>query len=163
MADVTISELTQRASVKNNDVLPITDGVTTTKVALSTLASFFCPVGTIVMWSGSIATIPTNWALCNGVNGTPDLRDRFIVGAGSSYGVGVTGGLSSVTLSISEMPAHSHTYTSTPINYSRSGGTSPIYVPTGGQPSSSTSTVGGGLSHENRPPYYALAFIMRIS
>ena len=48
--------------------------------------------GMIMMWGGSIASIPSGWALCNGSNGTPDLRDRFIVGAGSGYSVGATGG-----------------------------------------------------------------------
>ena len=50
------------------------------------------PSGVIVMWSGSIATIPTGWLLCNGTSGTPDLRNRFIVGAGSTYAVAATGG-----------------------------------------------------------------------
>ena len=46
----------------------------------------------IMIWSGSAASIPVGWALCNGGNGTPNLQDRFVVGAGSAYGVGVTGG-----------------------------------------------------------------------
>lgn len=66
------------------------------------------PTGVIVMWSGAIGSIPAGWALCNGSNGTPDLRDRFIVGAGSSYSIGDTGGESTVTLSEAEMPEHNH-------------------------------------------------------
>jgi hypothetical protein len=66
------------------------------------------PVGGIIMWSGNIASIPTRWALCNGSNGTPDLRDRFIVGAGSTYAPGATGG-SKDAIAVS----HSHTATST--------------------------------------------------
>ncbi len=50
------------------------------------------PTGGIIMWSGAESNIPSGWTLCNGSNGTPDLRDRFIVGAGSSYSVGSTGG-----------------------------------------------------------------------
>jgi len=69
------------------------------------------PRGVIVMWSGSIATIPSGWALCDGANGTPDLRDRFVVGAGSSYSVGATGGENIHTLTVAEMPSHNHTYT----------------------------------------------------
>ncbi len=61
-------------------------------------ASCFVPVGGIILWSGAIASIPTNWALCNGANGTPDLRDRFVVGAGSSYAVDATGGQSSIDI-----------------------------------------------------------------
>ena len=53
------------------------------------------PAGGIIMWSGSIGAIPTGYYLCNGSNGTPDLRDRFVVGAGSTYAVGNTGGFTS--------------------------------------------------------------------
>ena len=66
------------------------------------------PQGLISMWSGSIVSIPSTWALCNGSNGTPDLRDRFVVGAGSSYSVGDTGGVNSVTLTEAQLPSHSH-------------------------------------------------------
>lgn len=67
------------------------------------------PVGVITMWSGSIAAIPAGWALCNGTSGTPDLRDRFVVGAGSSYAVGNTGGANTVTLDTTQIPSHTHT------------------------------------------------------
>jgi hypothetical protein len=50
------------------------------------------PAGAIIMWSGSIGSIPSGYVICNGSNGTPDLRDSFIVGAGNNYGVGSTGG-----------------------------------------------------------------------
>ena len=66
------------------------------------------PAGLISMWSGSIANIPAGWALCNGANGTPDLRNRFVVGAGSTYSVGATGGADSVTLTAAQMPTHNH-------------------------------------------------------
>lgn len=66
------------------------------------------PAGVITMWSGSIASIPAGWALCNGSNGTPDLRDRFVVGAGSAYAVGSTGGANSVTLTTNNLPSHTH-------------------------------------------------------
>lgn len=62
------------------------------------------PPGSIMLWSGSIASIPTGWALCDGLNGTPNLRDRFIVGAGSTYAVADTGGQNAIT----SVPAHSH-------------------------------------------------------
>ena len=64
------------------------------------------------MWSGAVDAIPTGWALCDGQNGTPDLRDRFIVGAGGSYDVGDTGGAESVTLTVDQMPQHSHSASS---------------------------------------------------
>jgi hypothetical protein len=53
------------------------------------------PAGSIIMWSGSIGAIPVGYYLCNGSNGTPDLRDRFVVGAGNTYAVGNTGGFTS--------------------------------------------------------------------
>jgi microcystin-dependent protein len=62
------------------------------------------PIGAIMLWSGSAAAIPAGWALCNGTGGTPDLRDRFLVGAGGSYAVGATGGSANASL-----VAHSHT------------------------------------------------------
>jgi len=50
------------------------------------------PAGAIIMWSGSIGSIPAGYVICNGSNGTPDLRDSFIVGSGNNYAVGSTGG-----------------------------------------------------------------------
>lgn len=72
-------------------------------------SQFLVPSGGIIMWSGSIGSIPSGWYLCNGSNSTPDLRDRFIVGAGNSYGVGTTGGANSISLNASHLPAHTHT------------------------------------------------------
>lgn len=74
------------------------------------------PAGTIILWSGASTAIPTGWALCNGLNGTPDLRGRFVVGAGTggSYAPGDTGGQSAIT----SVPAHTHNYAIT----SASGG-----------------------------------------
>lgn len=66
--------------------------------------------GIITMWSGAIGAIPSGWFLCDGTNGTPDLRDRFIVGAGSTYAVNNTGGAATVTLTEAQTPAHTHGY-----------------------------------------------------
>lgn len=66
------------------------------------------PSGVILLWSGSIVSIPTGWYLCDGSNSTPDLRNRFVVGAGGSYAVGASGGASTVTLSVANLPAHTH-------------------------------------------------------
>ena len=83
-------------------------GTNNTQIATTAFVAAFSavPAGVIVMWSGSIASIPSGWALCNGSNGTPDLRDRFIVGAGSSYAVAATGGSKDAI-------AVSHTHTAT--------------------------------------------------
>ena len=68
------------------------------------------PAGVIVAWSGSVASIPSGWVLCNGSNSTPDLRNRFIVGSGTgaSYSPGDTGGSDSVSLTTAQMPSHTH-------------------------------------------------------
>jgi microcystin-dependent protein len=69
------------------------------------------PTGIIVMWSGTLATVPSGWALCDGTNGTPDLMDRFVVGAGSTYAPAATGGTNSVTLATANLPSHTHALT----------------------------------------------------
>lgn len=79
----------------------VCDGVNVTEAITST--DNFVPSGAIMMWSGSIASIPAGWYLCDGTNGTPNLRDRFIVGAGSTYAVNATGGSADATL-----PSHTH-------------------------------------------------------
>ena len=71
------------------------------------------PAGIIAIWSGSVASIPSGWALCNGTSGTPDLRDRFIVGAGSSYAVAATGGANTVALAEANLAAHTHSVSGT--------------------------------------------------
>ena len=68
------------------------------------------PAKGIIMYSGAANTVPSGWFLCNGENGTPDLRDRFIVGAGGSYGVGAKGGAAASTTSAAG--AHSHALSS---------------------------------------------------
>jgi microcystin-dependent protein len=143
------------------------------------------PIGGIIMWSGTIANIPTGWALCNGSNGTPDLRSRFIVGAGTdtqnvwgfdaltgsqtftngqtSVGVNSTGGRIAHQLITAELAAHGHSYTDR-TNEGTGGGTGGGGANTGTQTlSKTTGDTGGNQFHENRPPYYALAFIMRTS
>ena len=150
--------------------------------------------GMIMMWSGSIVNIPIGWDLCDGQNGTPDLRDRFIVGAGNTHAVGATGGADTVTLSTTQMPAHTHTGTVNSASligafstWNRAGdGPSGVFSDNGkrwnpqfsggggdnsqkginfnGNHSHTMSIVntGGGQAHENRPPYYALAFIIKV-
>lgn len=66
------------------------------------------PSGGIIMWSGASTAIPTGWLLCDGTGGTPNLRDRFVVGAGSAYAVGATGGSADAVL-----VSHSHNVTGT--------------------------------------------------
>lgn len=145
----------------------------------ATSASAFTS-GMIMLWSGSIGSIPSGWYLCDGTNGTPNLTDRFIIGAGSSYSVGGTGGVNSVTLTTSNMPAHSHTATVTDpghthsYQYSGAGqsnggalGQASATLATGTTASNTTgitvsnSTVGSGTSFSILNPYYALAYIQK--
>jgi microcystin-dependent protein len=119
-----------KATIKNT--FPnITSPVTATGAQLSNPV----PAGVIVMWSGSIAGVPSGWALCDGTNGTPNLRDRFVVGAGTTYAVGATGGSTTSgfggghthtentagshshggtsglhALTLAQIPAHTHSY-----------------------------------------------------
>tara|TARA_A100001234_G_scaffold221042_1_gene235598 strand:+ start:662 stop:1489 length:828 start_codon:yes stop_codon:yes gene_type:complete len=81
--------------------------VTPAKLADSVSNTFF-PIGGIILWNGAIGSIPSNFRLCDGQNGTPDLRDRFIVGAGAGYAPGDTGGSSQVTLTEAQLATHSH-------------------------------------------------------
>lgn len=200
------------------------------------------PTGLISLWSGSTASIPSGWQICDGTNGTPDLRDRFVVGAGSSYLVGGTGGAASIALVEAQLPSHTHgggtlatgaggdhshnfnANTGNSGNHAHNGSTSntgnhshsiaagldyaqstwrigvgrrdPIdlygYTDTTGAHShnfttagagdhshnfnantnasgnhthsitGTTGATGSGTAHENRPPYYALAYIMKL-
>ena len=125
------------------------------------------------MWSGSSNNIPSGWYLCDGTNNTPDLRNRFIVGSGGDYSIGNTGGESSHTLTLNEMPSHKHdfyaysnTSTTSRFDYLETDtGSNPVKIVTGrvarNSSSDMLSSVGGGQPFENRPPYYALAFIMK--
>ena len=128
------------------------------------------PVGCIIMWSGTANNIPSGWALCNGqtVEGrtTPNLQDRFIVGAGKSYAVGEKGGANEVALSIDQMPSHSHSYSFKGADLNARWQANNFFYSHGSpydmNNTRSTSAVGGSKAHENRPPFYALCFIMRV-
>jgi microcystin-dependent protein len=161
-------------------------GVTVTATA-AILNAHFVPTGGIILWSGSVASIPSGWLLCNGSSGTPDLRDRFVVGAGTTYAVGATGGSATVTLSTSEIPSHTHTFSATTStdgahthtyqlpdlisngerdNNPQFGDTTSTATTSSAGAhnhtvSGTTAASGSGGSHENRPPYYALAYIMK--
>ena len=121
------------------------------------------PSGVIVMWSG--AQPPEGWVICDGANGTPDLRGRFVVGENTEdlefQYRGNTGGSKKVTLTVDQIPSHTHSY-SAPILVGDHPGGSSGYNRPNGLSTGTTGSRGGGLSHENLPPYYTLAFIMKL-
>ena len=119
--------------------------------------------GMIMLWYGSVASIPSGWVLCDGNNSTPDLRNRFVVGAGTggNYSPGDTGGANSVTLTVAQIPAHTHTYERTDVGINVNDRPWPASNNDCDMTTQNTSQTGGGQSHENRPPYYALCYIMK--
>ena len=117
------------------------------------------PQGIILMWNG--ASTPTGWFICDGTNGTPDLRGRFVLASGQGTGLtnrtrGDVSGEETHTLTIPEMPAHSHTIGSSNTTGGGSGFDEVPPINTG-----STGSTGGGLPHNNMPPFYVLVFIMK--
>lgn len=153
---------------------------------LQTQINSVIPSGVILLWSGSTSSIPTGWVLCDGQNSTPDLRDRFVVGAGSTYAVDATGGAASVTLTTSHMPQHNHTFSGTTdtatttyddigsggnLNYFDAGDggtdrhfTADVTAPAHSHTFSGTTDNAGQSSPTavpTIPPYYALAYIMK--
>lgn len=152
-----------------NDTLDVNGGVTATTFT----GNGVIPVGGIIIWSGAVNAVPTGWALCNGNNGTPNLTDRFVIGAGGGFGRGVTGGSSTVTLAAGNLPPHSHNYWD--IYYSeKAPGADNRYVGSNGTDYDNdphafqyyrTTENGNGLNSTPfsiLPPYYALAYIMRV-
>ena len=190
--------------------------LTDTQNYVNNLPAF--PSGGIIMWSGTIANIPTGWNICDGTNGTPNLTDRFIVGSktdsGATHDIGDTGGANSITLSSGQLPSHTHGVgnlsadtggahthtgnTSTVGNHTHSGGglgaaiygafntstfkgysadstttntgaagshSHTVTINSGGSHShniaGNTGALGSGDSVDNRPAYFALAFIMK--
>ena len=123
--------------------------------------------GMIILWSGAADAIPSGFVLCDGNNNTPNLSGKFVVGYDASngdYDVNDTGGAENVTLSIAQIPNHKHTTSFDGHKFfPGDGSTSVSYGGAGGYPATvfSMDNTGGGQSHENRPPYYALCYIMK--
>ncbi len=150
-----------------------------TKIATTAFVRDIIPTGVILMWSGSIATIPAGWVLCDGNNSTPDLRNRFIVGAGSTYSVAGTGGSADAivvshthtgtTGAMNSNATHSHTYLGVS-NPSGSGVGDRMSVAVTRTTDAAnidhthnftTGSTGSSGTNANLPPYYALAYIMK--
>ena len=136
--------------------------------------------GMIMIWSGSSASIPSGWVICDGTNSTPDLRNRFVVGAGSTYSVGGTGGSADAivvshthTGTTSTTGAHTHEAVQSNYLYSVDngsyygggwvGGTKAYTTSSNGSHSHTftTDSTGSSGTNANLPPYYALCYIMK--
>ena len=154
-----------------------------TVTAANFIGNGVIPIGGIIMWSGTDSNVPSNWALCNGSNGTPNLIDKFIVGRGSAYAAGATGGFTdsvvvqhdhTATSSVTD-PGHAHTFSSH--NDDTADGNTlndRSNLPNTRTMTSSSNTTGISVSTsvdqegvsgagKNLPPYYAIAYIMRVS
>ena len=124
------------------------------------------PSGMIMIWSGDSSNVPDGWVLCDGTNGTPDLSDKFVLGAGNTHSVGDTGGSDSVSLTVDEIPSHNHNLSYDVIT-GQSGGTTTIansswFGSYNAVVINSTENTGGGQAHNNMPPYYTLCYIMKV-
>jgi microcystin-dependent protein len=162
------------SSVYNTSNLTTTNAVVTgalTAGSINVTGTFnLLPTGIIVAWTGS--AVPAGWLLCDGTNKTPDLRGRFILGSGDGTGltsrkIGDIGGNETQTLTIGQIPTHSHTFSgddgvgaagfSIVSNFpydatSKGAGNGHVY---------NSGNTGGNQSHAIMPPYYSLAYLMK--
>ena len=137
------------------------------------------PTGVILIWSGSVGSIPSGYVICDGSNGTPDLRNSFVLGAGNSYTVGQTGGSAdsivvshthTATSTVTD-PGHLHSFTAAQFvsGSNLQGGTVAVASQTNNTASAVTgitvattnTSTGTSGTNANLPPYYALAYIMK--
>lgn len=112
------------------------------------------------MWSGLLSAIPSGWHLCDGTNGTPDLRSRFIKGAAPGSNPGTVGGASTHA---HELPIQLGTTLRTlpPLTFGvGSSRTAARAITTGASTMDAIVALSQTVSHE--PPYFALAFIMKL-
>lgn len=186
-ADLNSPALTGTPTAPTASAATNTTQIATTAFVQTAVSAAFS-TGMIMMWSGTIATIPSGWVLCNGSNSTPDLRNRFVIGAHSdSAGVAystVTGGNTQIGGNKDAIVvSHSHTATSTvtdpghfhyergtssggDIGYSVSDNDNGLNLPTstattGITVATSIDSTGSSGTNANLVPYYALAFIMK--
>lgn len=162
-------------------------------IATTAFVRSIVPTGVILMWSGSIVSIPNGWVICDGTNSTPDLRNRFIVGAGSTYAVAATGGSADAIV-----VSHTHTGSTSTASltgnvygisetfasgggaadgvFTKGGSYSVNLTPVQNDPGNggsfsidashnhtfTTASAGSSGTNANLPPYYALAYIMKL-
>jgi Phage Tail Collar Domain len=119
------------------------------------------PPGSIMMFNGTKA--PAGWALCDGQSGRPDLRGRFVLGYGAGHGLtnrslAAKGGAENHTLTVAQMPKHRHTYRDAYVG-EKNGRSSGGYWRPGTR---YTSYAGSSKPHNNMPPFYVLAYIIKL-
>jgi len=170
---------------------PTNDQDAVTKKFAEGLIQGQIPSGGIIMWAGTIAAVPAGWKLCDGNNGTPNLTDRFVIGAGAAYAVGVTGGKFAITevpahdhdlgtVAVTSGGAHTHVQQVDGVDQDRANAVGNMVSGTNvgnGLRASTVSTQSGGAhthpltgkvasagvaSVDITPPYYALAYIMKV-
>lgn len=198
------SNISQRECIirvyKDSETLP-RSSLKLMRYSVSTEASSV-PQGSIIPWYGDKANIPDGFALCDGTKGTPDLRNRFLVGAGSNYALGDTGGEDQVTLTGTQIGNHyhcwgtqyygrigqseynnlrvvsfvdrnsGHSFASAPFpsghkRFPGLGGTTLFEISdslSGRETYITSLAIGTDAQepHENRPPYYALYYIIKL-
>jgi len=137
------------------------------------------PKGSIEIWTQNLTLIPNGWAICDGTGGTPNLLSKFVRGVASAVtDPGVTGGLDTVTLTSSQIAAHNHTAVSYSHTHTIPAGTGDSsggarYTNTGDQddsqntgsrdpPNQNLIATGGNGVHENKPPFYEIAYIIKL-
>lgn len=170
---------------------------TTANLNQAAINALAFPVGTVLMFNGSIGNIPSGFQLCDGTNGTQDMRGKFVIGAGGAYAVGATGGAAAVTsgaggahtptiqgttLTVAQLPAHTHTISTRGSNASSQGNTQRDFPRSYGEGDATvtdsvvTNSQGSGSTHTHTadsvadhthtvatlPPYCGLFFIQRV-
>ena len=165
---VTLAKLPHGTGSTDGKFLRANNGADPTFETIPTPSGFV--TGMIIMWNSTVASIPSGFVLCDGNNSTPDLRDKFIVGAKQddsgtaktnvSGSLTQTGGSATHTLTEAEMPSHIHHMN---ITTDSSGPFGSVFA--AGNNSSQgfvgTTSKGSGNAHNNLPPYFALCFIMK--
>jgi len=182
--NISMNNLSDNPTLQDNG--EASDRTIPSQRAVKTYVDTRLPKGLISMWSGN--EIPSGWTLCDGTNGTPNLSGRFIVGLDKSNAdynkIGNNGGKENVSLTTAQLPAHNHKGTTRKEGKHSHGFVGAAKRGDGGGTGSSndyykafnrttqeagehthtftTNNTGGGQAHENRPPYFVLAYIMKL-
>lgn len=163
-AETNITNLTSTVNTNTTNIANNATEIQKLKERVAVTEGDSLPLGTIIMFNGTASKIPDGWAICDGTNGTPNLIDRFIK---ASNVAGSTGGTDSFTLTVSNLPAHSHNVLKSYYGRSDNANDRNNLEWTDGTVDSTkqvkTDSVGSGLPVYFQPKYYTLIFIMKVS